>query len=163
MTNISALPLKKSSISRSVGGSIGKLDLPQGVADLLGGADYGSLTGWFRSEIGAVYGPLVIGATAITAAAGSTAGEEEQGILAIVLAHPVDRSRLILAKGAAAAVAVAVVAYGTWIGLLAGVAVAGGGIGLAGIRERAALIGASVQIESTPGKGTTVFLRVGQH
>jgi ABC-2 type transport system permease protein len=117
----------------AVGGSIGKLDLPQGVADLLGGADYGSLTGWFRSEIGAVYGPLVIGATALTAAAGSTAGEEEQGILAIVLAHPVDRSRLILAKGAATAVAVAVVAFATWIGLLAGVAVAGGGIGLTGI------------------------------
>ena len=85
----------------AVGGSIGKLDLPEGVADLLGGADYGSLTGWFRSEIGAVYGPLVVGATAITAAAGSTAGEEQEGILGLVLAHPVDRSRLIAAKAAA--------------------------------------------------------------
>lgn len=114
----------------AVGGAIGKLDLPEGVTDLLGGADYGSLTGWMRSEIGAVYGPLVIGATAITAAAGSTAGEEEAGILGLVLAHPVDRSRLIVAKAGAVAVGVAIVAFGTWLGLIAGVAVAGGGIGL---------------------------------
>ena len=46
----------------AVGGSIGKLDLPEGVTELLGGADYGTLAGWMRSEIGAVYGPLVIAA-----------------------------------------------------------------------------------------------------
>jgi signal transduction histidine kinase len=34
------------------------------------------------------------------------------------------------------------------------------GIGLIGMRERAALIGATLQVESTPGRGTTVFLRV---
>ena len=33
------------------------------------------------------------------------------------------------------------------------------GIGLAGMRERAALIGATLQIESELGKGTTIFLR----
>lgn len=114
----------------AVGGAIGKLDLPEGVADLLGGADYSTVAGWFRSEIGAVYGPLVVGATAITAAAGSTAGEEEDRILALVLAHPVDRSRLILAKAVAAGAGVAIVAAGTWIGLVAGVAIAGGGVGL---------------------------------
>lgn len=114
----------------AVGGAIGKLDLPEGVAELLGGADYSTVAGWFRSEIGAVYGPLVVGATAITAAAGSTAGEEEAGILALVLAHPVDRSRLILAKAAAAAIGVLIVAVGTWIGLVAGVAIAGGGVGV---------------------------------
>src|SRR6187551_3724365 len=73
----------------AVGGSIGKLDLPQGVADLLGGADYGTITGWMRSEIGAVYGPLVVAAIAITAASGSMAGEEEDGILGLTLAYPV--------------------------------------------------------------------------
>ena len=41
----------------AVGHTIGKLDLPKGVAMLLGGADYGTLTGWMRSEIAAVYGP----------------------------------------------------------------------------------------------------------
>jgi ABC-2 type transport system permease protein len=113
----------------AVGDSIGKLDLPEGVADLLGGADYGTIAGWMRSEIGAVYGPLVIAATAITGAAGLTAGEEEDGILALTLAHPIERRRLIMSKAAAVAVAVAIVAAGTFLGLVAGVAVAGGGIG----------------------------------
>jgi signal transduction histidine kinase len=36
----------------------------------------------------------------------------------------------------------------------------GGGLGLVGMRERAALIGGDVEIESAPGKGTTIFVRV---
>jgi ABC-2 type transport system permease protein len=112
----------------AVGDSIGKLDLPEGVSELLGGADYATITGWMRSEIGAVYGPLVIAATAITAAAGSTAGEEESGILGLVLAHPIARSRLVLEKAGAVAVGVLTIAVGTWLGLVVGVAVAGGGI-----------------------------------
>jgi two-component system CheB/CheR fusion protein len=38
-------------------------------------------------------------------------------------------------------------------------AVAQRGLGLAGMRERAALANATLQVESTPGKGTSVFLR----
>jgi ABC-2 type transport system permease protein len=114
----------------SVGDSIGRLDLPEGVTELLGGADYGTIAGWMRSEIGAVYGPLVVGATAITAAVASTAAEEEGGILGLTLAYPIRRWRLVLAKAAAMAVCVALVAAGTLLGLIAGVAVAGGGIGI---------------------------------
>ena len=33
------------------------------------------------------------------------------------------------------------------------------GVGLVGMRERAALVGATLQVESSPGNGTTVFLR----
>jgi PAS domain S-box-containing protein len=36
---------------------------------------------------------------------------------------------------------------------------AGEGLGLIGMRERAALVGADFQIESTPGRGTTVIVR----
>ena len=112
----------------AVGDSIGQLDLPEGVSDLLGGADYGSISGWMKSEIGAVYGPLVIGATAITGVAATLAGEEEDGSLGLVLAYPVSRSALLLAKAAAVAVNVVVVAFGTFVGLLLGVLLAGGGI-----------------------------------
>ena len=87
----------------SVGDSIGKLDLPEGVTALLGGADYGTITGWMRSEIGAVYGPLLIAYTGISVAASSTAGEEEAGILGLTLAYPIERSRLLLSKAAAVA------------------------------------------------------------
>lgn len=112
----------------AVGGSIGKLNLPKGVGDLLGGADYGTLTGWMRSEIGAVYGPLVIAAAAIIGAVGSTAGEEENGILGLTLAHPITRSQLVIAKAAAVAVSVALIALGTLVGLIAGIVVGGGGV-----------------------------------
>ena len=112
----------------AVGHSIGKLNVPAGVANLLGGADYGTITGWFRSEIAEIYGPLVIAALAITGAAAATAGEEEGRILALVLAHPIRRSRLVAAKAAAVALIVCVVAFAVWIGLIVGVAAGGGGI-----------------------------------
>lgn len=81
-------------------------------------------------EIVSVYGPLVFAAVAITGAANLTAGEEEDRILALILAHPVRRSSLVAAKGAAIAVGMLGLAFATWVGLIAGVAAAGGGIGL---------------------------------
>ena len=114
----------------SLGDAIGKLELPEGVSELLGGADYGSLTGWMRTEVGAVYGPLVIAAAAITGISSQLAGEEESGILGLLLAHPVSRRSLLLAKAAGVAISVVAIAIMTWLGLIAGVAIAGGGIGV---------------------------------
>ena len=34
------------------------------------------------------------------------------------------------------------------------------GLGLVGMRERAALVGGDVEIESAPGQGTTIYVRV---
>jgi ABC-2 type transport system permease protein len=112
----------------AIGHTIGTLDLPQGVTQLLGGADYATITGWYRSEIAAIYGPLVIAGLAITGAAATTAGEEEERILTVVLAHPLGRSRLVAAKAAAIAGVVLAIALATWLGLICGVAVGGGGI-----------------------------------
>jgi len=112
----------------SVGDSFGKLDLPGGVTELLGGADYATITGWYRSEIASFYGPLVIAAAAVTGAVSVSAGEEEAGILALVLAQPVTRARLIGAKAGAVAIRVAAIALACWLGLIIGVAFGGGGI-----------------------------------
>jgi beta-exotoxin I transport system permease protein len=117
----------------AVGHTIGKLDVPSSVANLLGGADYGTITGWFRSEIAEIYVPLVIAALAITAATAATAGEEEDRILALVLAYPVRRSRLVAAKAVGVALIVLAVAFAVWLGLIVGVAAGGGGITLAHI------------------------------
>ena len=117
----------------AVGHTIGKLNIPTSVANLLGGADYGTLTGWYRSEIAVIYGPLVIAALAITGATAVTAGEEEDRVLGLVLAHPIRRSRLVLAKALAIAVVVVIVAFAVWVGFVAGVAAGGGGISLAHI------------------------------
>jgi beta-exotoxin I transport system permease protein len=125
-----ALLLAVGALFPAVGHSIGKLSIPKGAAQLLGGADYGTITGWYRSEMGSIYGPLLIAAVAIVAACASTAGEEEDRILGLVLAHPVKRSRSIAAKAAAIAAIVVIVAIACWVGLTGGVALAGGGISL---------------------------------
>ncbi len=117
----------------AVGHTIGKLTVPKSVSNLLGGGDYGTITGWFRSEIAAIYGPLVIGALAITGASATTAGEEEDRILGLVLAHPISRPRLVGAKAAAIAGVVLIIAVATWAGLILGVAIGGGGITIAHI------------------------------
>jgi ABC-2 type transport system permease protein len=114
----------------AVGHTIGTLNIPKGVSNLLGGADYGTITGWYTSEIGSVYGPLVIAGLAIAGAVATTAGEEEDRILGLVLAHPIRRSRLIAAKAAAIGAVVVIIAIASWAGLIAGVAIAGGGISL---------------------------------
>jgi ABC-2 type transport system permease protein len=124
----------------TIGHTIGRLNVPRSVSSLLGGGDYGTITGWFRSEIAAIYGPLVIGAIAITGASATTAGEEEDRILGLVLAHPIQRPRLIAAKAAAIAATVLMVAFATWIGLIVGVALGGGGITLAHITALAVQI-----------------------
>lgn len=125
-----AVMLAVGALFPAVGHTIGKLNVPSSVSNLLGGGDYGTITGWFRSEIAAIYGPLVIGALAITGASATTAGEEEDGILGLVLSCPVRRSRLVAAKAAAIAGVVVIIALGTWLGLIVGVAVGGGGITL---------------------------------
>jgi ABC-2 type transport system permease protein len=117
----------------TVGHTIGTLNVPKSVSNLLGGGDYGTITGWFRSEIASIYGPLVIAALAITGASAATAGEEEDRILGLVLAHPIRRPRLIAAKAVGIAVVVLIIAFATWVGLIVGVAVGGGGITLAHI------------------------------
>ena len=82
------------------GESLGKVELPEGVGELLGGGDFATIAGW-----------------------------EERRILALVLAHPVSRTRLLLAKAAAIALEVAALGIACWLGLLLSVALAGGGIG----------------------------------
>jgi ABC-2 type transport system permease protein len=121
--------------------TFGKLNVPQGVANLIGGADYSTLTGWLQSEIVATYGPLVFCTVAITTAGATTTGDEDDGVLATLLAHPIDRTRLLLAKTLALTVLMLTVSVATWIGLIVGVAIAGGGISTAHLAAQAAHLG----------------------
>lgn len=117
----------------SLGATIGKLNLPKGVAGLLGGADYSTLAGWLKSEIVSILGPVIVAGVAISSAAATTAGEEQDRITGLLLAHPVRRSRLLLAKAGAIAAATALLGLATFAGLLAAVAAAGGGLGAGGL------------------------------
>jgi ABC-2 type transport system permease protein len=122
----------------SLGHSIGRLNLPKGVSDLIGGSDLATISGWLRTEIVSVYGPLVFAAVAITCAAATTAGDEENRILALLVSKPVPRGRLLLAKAAAIALLLALLAAAVLAGLLLSVALAGGGISAANLAAVAA-------------------------
>lgn len=121
--------------------TFGKLNVPRGVANLLGGADYSTLTGWLQSEIVATYGPLVFCAVAINTAAATTTGDEDDGVLATLLAHPITRTRLLLGKTFALTLLMLTVSVATWIGLIVGVAIAGGGISTAHLAAQSAHLG----------------------
>jgi ABC-2 type transport system permease protein len=116
------------SLFPSLGGSIGHLNLSSEVSGLIGGSDFSTITGWLRAEITSIYGPLVFSGVAILAATSTIAGEEEDGSLSLVLAQPVPRSRLLLAKAGGVAVEVLVLAVAVFAGMLLAVALAGGGI-----------------------------------
>lgn len=121
--------------------TFGKLHVPRGVANLLGGADYSTLTGWLQSEIVATYGPLVFCIVAITTATATTTGDEDDGVLATLLTHPIARTRLLLAKTLALTLLIAGLSVATWIGLIIGVAIAGGGISTAHLAAQSAHLG----------------------
>lgn len=121
--------------------TFGKLNVPEGVANLLGGADYSTLTGWLQSEIVATYGPLVFCAVAITTATATTTGDEDDRVLATLLAHPVLRTRLLMAKTLALTLLLLAVSVATWIGLVIGVVIAGGGISVAHLAAQSVHLG----------------------
>jgi len=112
----------------SLGHSIGDINLPKGLANLLGGGDYATLRGWLETEIVSTYGPLIVGGIAVSSAAATLAGEEEDRILALVLAQPEPRGRLLRSKAAGVGVLVLALGVVTWLALLLAVALAGGGI-----------------------------------
>jgi ABC-2 type transport system permease protein len=112
----------------SLGGSIGHLNLSKSVSGLIGGSDFSTITGWLRTEVTSIYGPLVFSGIAITAAASTIAGEEEDRILPLILAQPVPRPRLLIAKAAAIALLLVGLAVAMFAGMLLAVALAGGGV-----------------------------------
>jgi ABC-2 type transport system permease protein len=74
------------------------------------------------------YMPIIIGIFAILAGSGMLAGDEENGIMDLVLAHPVSRSMLFVGRTLAFMVATLGIMVLTWIGFLIGMP--GSGMGL---------------------------------
>ena len=100
-------------------------DLPESVRALFAGGelDLASPIGYLNSQIFALMAPLVLLIFAIGAGAGAVAGEEERGILDLLLAHPVRRRGYVVQRFLALAalvaaltlVLLATVALGSWL------------------------------------------------
>ena len=126
-----ALTALVGSLYPSLGDSIADVEIPKEIGDFIGGGDLATIQGWLRAEIMAVYGPVVFAVIAITSATATTAGEEEGHVFALVLAKPVPRRRLLLAKAAAIALLLGALAVAVLVGLRIAVAIAGGGVATA--------------------------------
>jgi ABC-2 type transport system permease protein len=126
-----ALTALVGSLYPSLGDSIADVEIPKEIGDFIGGGDLATIQGWLRAEIMAVYGPVVFAVIAITSATATTAGEEEGHVFALVLAKPVPRRRLLLAKAAAIALLLGALSFAVLVGLRIAVAIAGGGVATA--------------------------------
>jgi ABC-2 type transport system permease protein len=83
-------------------------DLPESLRGLFVGGelDLTSGAGYLNSQVFAVLAPLVLLIFAIGAGAWAVAGEEEQGVLDLVLAHPLRRASFVVQRFLALAVLV---------------------------------------------------------
>jgi ABC-2 type transport system permease protein len=139
---LAAWALLIAAIFPTMGASYGQLQLPDVYREMFGlGA--GSL-GEFRSFANIEFYqwvPIVLAIYVITAATGTLAGEEGRGSLEILLAQPVSRRRLFVAKGAAIAVGALLIAAVAAVALVIGVAFIDTGSDLGSVQLAAAVFG----------------------
>ena len=76
--------------------------------------------GFLNLELYSLFLPFAVAITGIVFAAKSIGKEEESGTLELLLASPISRSRIILQKLAAIKVALFVIAFSPWLGVVLG-------------------------------------------
>jgi len=88
-------------------------DYPDTLKELFGGEasfDFATSAGYLNAELFSLMYPLFLAVFAIAFASTTLAGEEERGVLDLVLAYPVRRTRVVTEKAVALLVALAVLA-----------------------------------------------------
>lgn len=83
---------------------------PSALKAFFGVTDIGSPAGYLTAELLLFMAPMLLVLYAVSHASGATATEEERGTIDLLLATPVTRSQIVVAK--AAAITVAVIALG---------------------------------------------------
>jgi ABC-2 type transport system permease protein len=83
--------------------------LPSGVVQAFGLADFGTPAGFLRANLYDFFVPLLIVIAAVVLANGQTANEEASGRLELYLSQPIDRRAALLGRAFAALVALIVI------------------------------------------------------
>ncbi len=81
------------------------------------GESMGSVAGLVGMAMFTLVSPLVLLVYAIAMGTGAAVGEEEDGTLALLLANPISRGRVLLAKAAVAIVGILVIVVAVWLGI----------------------------------------------
>lgn len=93
-------------------------EVPELVSDIMGPSDFAEPAGYVTGIVYMLLGSSLVVLASTFAGARAVAGDEEEGMLAVIVSHPVSRTRLVLERAAALAVSNA------WLGFVMFVAVA---------------------------------------
>lgn len=111
-------------------------DYPDALKEFFGGAasfDFSSPVGYLNAELFSLVVPLLLVIFAIGWGASTVAGEQERGLLDLIMLNPVPRRRIILEKAASLGVGVFAVGLAAAVALLAVGTAFGVHIGLTGL------------------------------
>lgn len=118
-----AMPLMYRSLSSAMGDFA--TSFPRTMADLFGGGDLGTPSGFLHLETFGMMAPAAVILVAAVAASSGIAGEERTRRMSLLLAQPVSRTRVYWAVAGTAALYVLFVAAALFLGGWAGIAIAG--------------------------------------
>lgn len=94
-------------------------ELPEFMGALMGELDFATATGYLNATIYTLLGSILVIIFSMMLGARAIAGEEESGMLDMILAHPVSRTRFVLERFAALVVSITVIGLAVWIGVVA--------------------------------------------
>ncbi len=114
-------------------------DFPDALMSMIGQADMSTPTGWLQGELFSLTIPIGFVTVLSSVGAASLAGEEERATMGLLLANPVSRRRVLLAKAGAMVAAATVLGLATFAGAALGVVVAGLAVSLANLAATTAL------------------------
>lgn len=120
-------------------------DYPKALKELFGGAssfDFSTPGGYLNAELFSLMVPLLLGVFAIGFGASTLAGEQERGVLDLILVNPLRRRRVVLEK--ALSLATGVVALAAAAAVVIAVAGVAAGMHLGTSRLVAAIAGAAL-------------------
>lgn len=109
------------------------MELPEYLSAIMGTMDYASPEGYLNSTFFTLIGSAMMVIFSLTIGARAVAGEEESGMLDIILAHPVSRTRFVLERYAALVTATGLFGLVAWVAVSAAALIAEMGIPLANI------------------------------
>ncbi len=113
---------------------------PEPLKEAFNVADYGTGTGFLNGELFSIVIPAIFAVYGIGRGARLVAGEEQDGLLELVVVTPTSRTSVLLQKAAALAVGVAVLGAVLWASILVGSALAGMDVGVIPAARAAVLV-----------------------
>lgn len=93
--------------------------VPQALRDAFNFSDIGSAAGYLASAPFGILVPLLVLFYGVATGARAIAGDEENGLLDLLLAHPVSRTTLLLQRFAAMCAGAGIIASAIFLGMLA--------------------------------------------